>query len=75
MTEIKDTMIKKIMIATDGSDTSKKAAMIGLDIARRANGSVTAVYVMETLRLPRKTLYDKLRRHGLKPANYRGRPA
>jgi len=51
LTEIKDTMIKKIMIATDGSDTSKKAAMIGLDIARRANGSVTAVYVMETLRL------------------------
>ncbi|MDD2837033.1 MAG: universal stress protein [Methanothrix sp.] len=44
-------MIKKIMIATDGSDTSKKAAMIGIDIARRANGSVTAVYVMETLRL------------------------
>jgi nucleotide-binding universal stress UspA family protein len=44
-------MIKKIMIATDGSDTSKKAAMIGIDIARRANGSVTAVYVMETMRL------------------------
>jgi len=45
------TMIKKIMIATDGSDTGKKAAMIGIDIARRANGSITAVYVMETLRL------------------------
>jgi len=44
-------MIKKIMIATDGSDTSKKAAMIGIDIAHRANGSVTAVYVMETSRL------------------------
>jgi nucleotide-binding universal stress UspA family protein len=44
-------MIEKIMIATDGSDASKKAAMIGIDIARRANGSVTAVYVMETLRL------------------------
>ncbi|MCK9440465.1 MAG: universal stress protein [Methanothrix sp.] len=44
-------MIKKIMIATDGSDTSKKAAMIGIDIAHRANGSVTAVYVMEILRL------------------------
>jgi len=46
-----DTMIKKIMTAIDGSDTSKKAVMIGLDIARRANGSITAVYVMETLRL------------------------
>ncbi|MFZ2470397.1 MAG: universal stress protein [Methanothrix sp.] len=44
-------MIKKIMIATDGSDTSKKAAMIGIDIAHRASGSVTAVYVMEILRL------------------------
>jgi nucleotide-binding universal stress UspA family protein len=44
-------MIKKIMIATDGSDASKKAAMIGIDIARRASGSITAVYVMETLRL------------------------
>jgi nucleotide-binding universal stress UspA family protein len=44
-------MIKKIMIATDGSDASKKAAMIGIDIAHRASGSVTAVYVMETQRL------------------------
>jgi nucleotide-binding universal stress UspA family protein len=44
-------MIEKIMIATDGSDTSKKAAMIGIDIAHRANASITAVYVMETLRL------------------------
>jgi nucleotide-binding universal stress UspA family protein len=44
-------MIKKIMIATDGSDTSNKAATIGIDIAKRANGSITAVYVMEILRL------------------------
>ena len=29
--------------------------------------------VMDSLRLPRKTLYDKLRRHGLKPADYRAR--
>ena len=49
--DVRDTMIKKIMIATDGSDTSKKAAMIGIDIAHRANGSITAVYVMEILRL------------------------
>jgi len=44
-------MIKRIMIATDGSDTSKKAAIIAIDIAHRGKGSVTAVYVMETLRL------------------------
>ena len=49
--DVRDTMIKKIMIATDGSDTSKKAAIIGIDIAHRANGSITAVYVMEILRL------------------------
>ncbi len=51
MNDIRDIMTKKIMIATDGSDASKKAAMIGIDIAQHANGSVTAVYVMETLRL------------------------
>lgn len=45
------TMIKSVMIATDGSDTSKKAAVIGIDIARRANGTVTAVYVMDISRL------------------------
>jgi nucleotide-binding universal stress UspA family protein len=44
-------MIKKIMIATDGSDTSNKAAMIGIDIAHRANGSITAIYVMDISRL------------------------
>ena len=44
-------MIKRVMIATDGSDTSKKAAVIGIDIARRANGTVTAVYVMDISRL------------------------
>lgn len=44
-------MIKSVMIATDGSDTSKKAAVIGIDIARRANGTVVAVYVMDISRL------------------------
>ena len=34
-------------------------------------GDIAAV--MDSLRLPRKTLYDKLRRHGLKPADYRAR--
>lgn len=44
---MRDLMIKRIMIATDGSDASRKAAMIAVDIARRAKGSITAVYVME----------------------------
>jgi nucleotide-binding universal stress UspA family protein len=46
-------MIKKIMIATDGSDASRKAAIVAVDIARRAIGSITAVYVMDTERLSR----------------------
>lgn len=46
-------MIKKIMVAVDGSDASRKAAMVAVDIARQATGSITAVYVMETERLSR----------------------
>jgi nucleotide-binding universal stress UspA family protein len=44
-------MLKKIMIATDGSDASNKAAAVGIDIAHRSSGSVTAVYVMDIFRL------------------------
>ncbi|HPS92662.1 MAG TPA: universal stress protein [Methanothrix sp.] len=46
-------MIKRIMIATDGSDASRRAAMLAVDIARQATGSITAVYVIETERLSR----------------------
>ena len=46
-----DAMLKKIMIATDGSDASKEAAAVGIDIAHRSNGSVTAIYVMDIFRL------------------------
>ena len=46
-------MIKKIMVAVDGSDASRKAAMVAVDIARKAAGSINAVYVMETERLSR----------------------
>jgi two-component system C4-dicarboxylate transport response regulator DctD len=31
------------------------------------------VAVARTLKLPRKTLYDKLQRHGLRPADFRNR--
>jgi nucleotide-binding universal stress UspA family protein len=44
-------MIKNIMIATDGSDTSKNAAKVGIEIASRSNGSITAVYVVDVFRL------------------------
>lgn len=33
-------------------------------------GDIAAV--LEEMRIPRKTLYDKLQRHGLKPADFRG---
>ena len=49
----RDIMIKRIMIATDGSEASRSAAMVAVDIARQAIGSITAVYVMETERLSR----------------------
>lgn len=39
------------MIATDGSDTSKKAVKIGIDIAHHAGGSIAAVYVVDISRL------------------------
>ena len=46
-------MIKNIMIATDGSDASKKAAEIGIEIAGRSKGSIIAVYVVDVFRLSR----------------------
>ncbi|MBD9525655.1 sigma-54 dependent transcriptional regulator [Paracoccus sp. PAR01] len=36
---------------------------------RRAEGNATRA--MESLRLPRKTFYDKLTRHGIRPADFR----
>jgi nucleotide-binding universal stress UspA family protein len=44
-------MMKKIMIATDGSDASKKAARVGIELACRSRGIVTTVYVVDVLRL------------------------
>jgi len=44
-------MIKKIMIATDGSEPSMKAANAGVEIARRSGGTITAVYVIDVFRL------------------------
>ncbi|NTV28048.1 MAG: universal stress protein [Methanothrix sp.] len=46
-------MIKNIMIATDGSDASKKAAEVGIEIAGRSKGSIIAVYVVDVFRLSR----------------------
>lgn len=44
-------MMQKIMIATDGSDMSKKAIKAGIDIAHHAKGCITAIYVIDISRL------------------------
>ncbi|MBN1324506.1 MAG: universal stress protein [Methanotrichaceae archaeon] len=44
-------MFERILIATDGSETSDKAARVGVEIARISGGRVTVVYVADTGRL------------------------
>jgi nucleotide-binding universal stress UspA family protein len=40
-------MFKNILLATDGSDISARAARMAVDLARTHGAKVTAVYVME----------------------------
>lgn len=44
-------MFKSILIATDGSETSNKAAKMGVELAQMHGAKVTAVYVADTSRL------------------------
>ncbi len=44
-------MMKRIMIAVDGSMQSMHAAEMGIDLARLSGAEVTAVYVVDTARL------------------------
>ena len=53
-------MIKKIMVATDGSETSAKAVKLGIEIACLSHGTVTAVYVVDIIRLARLPGYTVL---------------
>ena len=46
-------MIKKIMVATDGSETSDLAAQAAIEIASRSGGSITAIHVVDVARLAR----------------------
>lgn len=57
-------MLKKIMIATDGSEASRKAARAGVEIARAFCSEVIAVYVVDTQRL--KSLHGYASLPGLK---------
>jgi nucleotide-binding universal stress UspA family protein len=44
-------MLKKILVAADGSETSMLAADMALGIGKRAGASVSAVYVIDVHRL------------------------
>ncbi len=44
-------MMKKIMIATDGSAPGKQAAEVGINLAKLAGAEVTAIYVVDLARL------------------------
>ncbi len=53
-------MFKNITIATDGSETSERAAELGIEIARLSGGKVTAIYVVDILRLSHLPGYTTL---------------
>jgi nucleotide-binding universal stress UspA family protein len=44
-------MLKKILIATDGSETSMRAAKMAVGIGKKTGATVTAVYVVDVHRL------------------------
>jgi len=44
-------MLKKILIATDGSETSMRAAKMAVSIGKASGASLTAVYVLDVHRL------------------------
>jgi nucleotide-binding universal stress UspA family protein len=47
-TELRDKVLRKILIATDGSKTAEKAADFGVQIAGSSGASVYVVYVIDT---------------------------
>jgi len=44
-------MFKKIMVATDGSQTSIRTAELAVGLARLSGGSIIAIYVVDVHRL------------------------
>ena len=44
-------MFRKIMIATDGSETSQKASKMGVELAQKHGAQIVVVYVADTSRL------------------------
>jgi len=44
-------MFEKILIATDGSENSERAARAGVELAKLAGGTVTAFYIADTSKM------------------------
>lgn len=44
-------MFEKILIATDGSEHSERAARVGVELAKLSGGTVTALYIADTSRM------------------------
>lgn len=65
-------MFDKILVATDGSRHSEKAAKIAIELAKLSGGTVTAIYVADTSRtshLPDDMLLFSIRELLLKEGN------
>ena len=54
------TVFKKIMVATDGSETSMRTAKLAISLARLAGGRVAAIYVVDISRLAQLPGYTTL---------------
>ena len=50
-------MFKKIMVATDGSQTSIRTAELAVGLARLSGGSIIAIYVVDIYRLAHLPCY------------------
>ncbi len=65
-------MFEKILVATDGSKHSEKAAKIAIELAKLSGGTITAIYVADTSRtshLPDDMLLFSIRELLLKEGN------
>ncbi len=70
-------MFEKILIATDGSEHSERAARAGVELAKLAGGSVTALYIVDTSKMSHLpddmllfSIRDILNREGKEAVSY-----
>ncbi len=64
MTKEEETMLDTVVIATDGSESVERAVTVALDLARRFDAEVHALYVVDTgeIESSPETLRDELHR-------------